>query len=228
MILRVYLEHYGKNGFGLRHSIQDLQGNTVAEGDNADSGANLTLRYGTKTFRFGKMPVRIEKSDFPFPLPRASKSKKTLGFEATNYGEPAIRMYMEPMTCGKTWIFKQNIGIRVYQKDGNVYLCAKVGFPKETSHYYCLKSVQGETLAVIERHSFTDDTYRASIYLKNPELLELAILVCANEVMNVTYDAHNDLSDPSAGHYISIADAEKALYDKDFIPAVKALDRIYD
>ena len=229
MILRVYMQRCGKNGLSIRHSIQDLQGKELAEGDNQDSGALVTLRYSGKTVRFEKKPVKIEKSSFPFPLPIPSKSKKTLGHQAVCQGQPLIRMYTEPVTCGKTWIFKRNIGITVYQYAGKTFHCYVVGFPNETSHYYCLKSAQGETVMVLERHSFTDDTYRATIYLKDPGMLELAMLVCANEIMEVYFTVEDTvLRDDSAGHYISLTDAEKSLYDRDFIPAVKAMDRIYD
>lgn len=229
MILRVYMQLGGKDGMSIRHSIQDLQGNELAQGDNQDSGALVTLRYGGKTVRFERKPVKIEKSSFSFPLPIPSKSKKTLGHQAVSQGQPLIRMYTEPVTCGKMWIFKRNIGITVYQYAGKTFHCSQVGFPKETSHYYCLRSAQWETVMVLERHSFTDDTYRATIYLKDPGMLELAMLVCANEIMEVYFSPGDaELRDVSAGHYISLTDAEKSLYDKDFIPAVKAMSRIYD
>ena len=126
------------------------------------------------------------------------------------------------------WIFKRKIGVSVYQYQGKTYTVSKVGFPGETSHYYCLRSAEGETLAMIERHAFVDDTNRATIYLKDPAVQDLVVLVCANEIMKVYFDADHKKIDDSAGHYISLTDAEKSLHDKDFIPAVKALDRIVD
>ncbi len=229
MILKVFMQLLGKNGMTIRHSIQDMQGGEIAVGTTEDSGAFVTLEYKGKFYRYVKKPVKIEKSVLRFPLPAAGKGKTTFGHQITCAGETVMKVYTQPLECGKMWIFKRNIGVSVYQYQGKSYHVSKIGFPGEISHYYCLRSAEGETLATIERYSFVDDTNRATIYLKDPAVQDLAILVCANEIMMVYFSVgEQELRDESAGHYISLTDAEKSLYDKNFIPAVKAMHGIYD
>lgn len=229
MILKVFMQLGGESGISIRHSICDLNNREIAVGDNRDDGAFVTLTYQGKEYRYAKRPIKIEKSIFDFPLQISAKSKTTWGHRVTQNGETVLRVYTESITCGKIWIFKQSMGISVYQYQGRTYHVSKVGFLGETSHYYCLRSAEFETLAIIERHSFTDDTNRATIYLKDVSLLELVLLVCANEIMMVSFSVGDmEKRDPSAGQYISMTEAEKSMYDKDFIPAVKAMDGIID
>lgn len=230
MILRAFMEICDKQSLIFQHSLLDKNDCVVATGNNTEPDTHLTMTYNGKEYRFWKKISMIEKPNYAFPYPFSPNIKKIPGYKVTSSGETVLSSYREAATYQKKLFLKWNFLFTVYQYQGRVYHCFKVGFENENDHYYCLKTVQGETLAIIQRHSFAEDSCRATVYLKDSGILELVMLVCANEIMQVQFDITEDshVVDYSAGNYISIADAEKAMFDKNFIPAVKALDGIWD
>lgn len=229
MILKVYMEICDPGVTRFRHSVQDLQGREIAVGTNKQPGATLALKHNGNVFIYPKKIVTMEGSEFPFRYP-LSKWKKNYGYEVLCRDEPVMRTYTEAAVCQKKFLFKKNLIFNVYQYHGQTFLCFRVGLAEGPSHYYFVKTPQGETVAAIERHTDAEDDRRATVYIKNPDNLELVLLVCGFEIMQVQHKPNDvtEVIDYSAGRYYSMLEEEKAQFDKDFIPAVKAMDRIYD
>lgn len=231
MILRAYMEICDPYVQVFRHSVQDASGNEIAVGkNNSDKELFLAIEYQGKEYKFPRKIVKQEKVQYAFPYPLSSKHQKTLGYEVYMDGSMVMETYPEAATDKKVFFFKRNFLFNVYKYKGRAYHCFKVGFADELSHYHFIKTVDGETVAAIERVYYSEDDRRATIYLKDPELLEMILLICGYEIMFVFHRAtdYTDVVDASAGNYISITDGEKAMFDKDFILAVKAMHGIYD
>lgn len=230
MILKAYMEICDPYVTSFRHSIQDADGKELAVGTNQEEKSHLVMEISGKRYHFLRKIIKLEKSSYSFPYPLASARNKTLGYEVVSDSGTVIRTYQEAATDRKTWLFKRNFLFNVYQYRNESYLCFKVGFADSPSHFYFLKTIHGETIAAIERHMISDDDRRATIYLKDEAFLELVYLVCGFEIMFVSHRAADvtDVVDSSAGNYISVTEGEKAMYDKNFIPAVKAMHGIYN
>lgn len=231
MIYKVYMEFLDSKRVSHRHCVLDCLGNEIAVGDDQGSDTTLDLHFNGKTYHFPKKLISIQKPKYAFPYPFSPDIQKTFGVGVICDEKPVLQYYREAATYKKVLFLKHNFVFNVYQYEGRVYHCYKVGFAGEHSHYYCLKTTQGETVAIIERNSRAEaDRRRGTIYLKNDELLKLVLLVCASEIMMIQLDVGDAsrVHDPSAGNYISVSEAEKEMFDKDFIPMIKAREGITD
>ena len=152
----------------------------------------------------------------------SSKRKKTIGYYITEEKNCAAKFYGEAATCRKKGIFKRNIGFTVFEFNNSPYMLYRVGFQNQNSHYYCLYDNNGVTVAIIERHSYYEDNCKATIYVEDSENILIALFACTEEIISVPNSGDFDNIDPSAGHYISVLEEEKALFDKSFIDRVKA------
>ena len=231
MILATYMEYCDSRRTGVNHYCKDQQGNVIATGVvGFNNDVRLRLSFNGKEYTFHKHLTKVDKPVYSFAYPFCPQTKKAFATEITSEGRTVMQVYREAATYKKVWFLKNNFVFNVYKYNGNVYHCYKVGFPTTDTHYYCLKNLQGDTIAILNRQTWTEDDRRGTLYLKDPSLLELVLLVAGFETMMVQLDIsnYNRVHDASAGNYISLSEAEKAMYDPDFIPAVKALDRIID
>lgn len=231
MILSLYMEYLDSHRTGVRHRCVDLQGREIASGIvNFDGNERLLLSFNGKDYSYGRGFTIVEKPIYNFSYPFSPPIKKAPATDIVCGDKTVLQVYREAGTYKKVLFLKNNFIFHVYLYNDNVYHCYKVGFPEEGDHYYCLKTTDGDTVAVMQRHTQAGDNRRATVYLKDKCLLELVLLAVGFETMLVQLDIEHftRTDDPSAGNYISVSDAEKSMYDKDFIPAVKAMHGICD
>lgn len=231
MIFKTYMNFCDEHRRYLAHRCVDLQGREIASGMiDFDGKERLTLSFAGKDYKYGRGFTMVEKPTYDFPYPFTPPIKKTPATDIISDGKTVMQVYREAGTYKKVLFLKHNFIFHVYLHNGRVYHCYKVGFANESDHYYCLKTPEGETVAVMQRHMQAEDDRRATVYLKDKSLLELVLLAAGFETMLIQLDIEHftRTDDPSAGNYISVSDAEKAMFDKDFIPAVKAMHGIYD
>ena len=227
MIFRVYLKQENDYGDKLRYDVFDLHGNLTAVGSNAEPKCGLLFRIGEEEYRFRMLPHRIDKAPVAHRYPLSSGSRRTFGFSVYRGEEECMFYYKEAEVVGRTGIFKKTMGLTVLVLGDQIYRSYRVGFPGENSHYYCLLDQSGKTVAVLERHTYREDACRATLYVEEEAFVRPALLASAAETMDVVYTGER-YSDPSAGHYISLLEEEKAMFDPGFIPRVKALDGVTD
>lgn len=115
----------------------------------------------------------------------------------------------------RNWCLK-NIGVTVFQYNSKSYLLFRVGIKGHKSHYYCIYDENNILIAVIARHSYHSNDYRANIYIEDKENLFIALLAFTEEIVCVPQEG-----DPSAGKYLSILKEEQELFQEDFIEKIK-------
>lgn len=227
MILDTYMQIGKQNGGEFRHSFRNLRSEEIAAGTDAQTGTFLVLDQGEKSYRFSRKIVSVQKPAFSCRFPIRSRKNKALGYRVLLGDEVVLQSYTEGVSLGKGWIFSKGFRFSVYLYKDAVYHCFRVGFPDEDCHYYCVTNPQGQTAAIIQRHHGSAEGKRTTVYIADPGMQELAMLVCASETMIVSFRTDDSgIDDPSSGPYVSVTDEEKSVFDKNFIPAVKAMDRI--
>lgn len=223
MIIKLYTEFEDPQGMRISYQFKDVRmKNNVAVATNYYKEAT-SLYFNKEKYEFPNYPKIIERPqiNFRFPL---SKGKKNVGFYIIKGGQPVAFFFAESATCGKKWIFNQNLLFTVYVKDETPYLLFKVGFKNQNSHYYCLYDNNEKCIAIIERHSFYDDNCKATLYIENEENLLITLMACTDTMISVANSGGMEsMMDTSAGHYISVLDAEKEMFDPEFIERVKNL-----
>ncbi len=211
---------------GMRISYQFKDIGTLNERASASDNINesTNLFFENKKYQFFNYPKIVEKPRINVKYPLSSKRKKTIGFHILESGNCIAKFYGEAATCRKKGIFKRNIGFTVFEYQGEPYMLYKVGFPKQNSHYYCLYNNEGNTIAIIERHTFYEDNCKATLYIENDQDTLITLLACTEEIISVANSgSREDMMDSSAGHYISLLAEERELYDPAFLERVKGL-----
>lgn len=211
---------------GMRISYQFKDATTLSVVASASDNDNecISLLYGERKYQFYSYPKFIEKPQLNIKYPLSSKRKKTIGFHILDDGKCVAKYYGEAATCRKKGLLKRNIGFTVFEYQQEPYMLYRVGFPKENSHYYCLYNNDGKTIAVIERHSFYSDNCKATIYIEDVKHIHIALFACTEEIIFVANTGNReDIMDPSAGHYVSLLEEEREMFDKNFVEHVKEM-----
>lgn len=222
MILRLCMEMEDPQGMRIAYRFVNAKNNDVYATASDNFNEATSLFVDDKTYEFYNYPKFIEKPLINIKYPLSSKRKKTIGYYITEEKNCVAKFYGEAATCRKKGIFKRNIGFTVFEFNNSPYMLYRVGFPNQNSHYYCLYDNNGVTVAIIERHSYYEDNCKATIYVETPENILIALFACTEEIISVPNSGDSDNIVPSAGHYISVLEEEKALFDKSFIDRVKA------
>lgn len=222
MILRLCMEKDDPQGMRIAYKFINATSQEVCATASDNINEATSLFFNGKEYRFFNYPKFIEKPQININYPLSSKRKKTVGFHILENENCVAKFYGEAATCRKKGILKKNIGFTVFEYNNEPYMLYRVGFPKQNSHYYCLYNNYGKTVAIIERHSFYKDNCKATIYVEEQENIVIALLACTEEIISVASSGSRDqMMDTSAGHYISMLDEEKALFDASFIERVK-------
>ena len=224
MILRLCMEAHDPQGMRISYQFKNQSTNEIYATASDNFKEPIKLLLDNKEYQFFNHPKFVEKINLNIKYPIYSKRKKTVGFYILEDNKPVSMFYGETAICGKKGIFKRNIGFTVFEYNNCPYMLYRVGFPKQKSHYYCLYNNDGQTVAIIERHSYYKDDCKATVYIEKEENVLIALLACTEEIISVANSGNNDdMMDTSAGHYVSRYEEEKALFDKSFIDRVKAL-----
>lgn len=221
MIIKLYTEYEDPQGMKISYQFKDVvtQTNVATATDYFNEATSLY--FNDEKFEFLNYPKIITRPQINYRYP-LSKSKKNVGFHITKNQEPVVSFFTESATCGKRWIFNQNILFTVYVKNEKPYLLFRVGFKNQNSHYYCLYDNSEKCIAIIERHSFYDDNCKATLYIENEENLLITLMACTDRIISVANSgSSDDMMDSSAGNYISLLAAEKEMFDKNFLERVK-------
>lgn len=222
MILRLYMEKEDRQGMRIAYQFVDAATQRIYATASDNTKEAILLHVDDSEYQFFNYPKFVEKLPINIKYPLSSKRKKTIGFHIKKEEECVAKFYGEAATCRKRGVFKRNIGFTVFEYAGEPYMLYRVGFPKQNSHYYCLYNNAGETVAIIERHSYYTDNCKATIYVEKEENTLIALFACTEKIISVGNSGNSDERiDPSAGPYISILDEEKAMYDEAFMKRVK-------
>lgn len=222
MILKLFMQRKKFNQPDLDYHFEDNKtGKLFARATNYYN-EYIKLYYNENTYEFNGRPKMLPKRSFKCPYPLNGKGKKMPGFEVLSNDKQVMCFYGEAVTCRKKWIFKTNIGLKVYALGKKTYCCYRVGFSDDNSHYYCILDEDMKTIGMIERHSYSEDGSRATIYVEDDENILIALLVCTEQVIWVANTGDDgERMDSSAGHYISILPEEQEFFDGDFLTRVK-------
>lgn len=224
MILRLIMEKEDSFGRIITYRYNDAITDRAYAIALYNYGKTVTLQVNEQEYVFSETPKFVIKSQLNIKYPLSNKWKKTIGFPILQKGECVANYYGEAATCRKRGIFKKNIGFTVFEYNNEPYMVYRVGFSKQNSHYYCIHNNAGETVAIIERHSFYKNNCKATIYIEKETDILIALLVCTEGMISsTTYGSINGETDLSAGHYISLLEEEKAMFDKEFYERVKSL-----
>lgn len=230
MILEETLLQQDKIGEDLCYELRDGSGKLIASARPTwkNPTQRLALQFDGRTYQIRGIPSSMEKAVYSHRFPLLHDRKKTLGLSIRLDGQEVARQYGEAMCTGKRSIFGKNIQFNVLTVGSEVYCCYRVGFVGEGFHYYCLLDSLGRTVAITQRHTHSGKNSRATVYLEEEQFLLPAVLSAALETMTIQRLEAGENADPSAGHYISLLEEEKAMFDPGFIPRVKALDGVTD
>lgn len=222
MILQLCMEKDDPQGMRIAYQFIDAVTKEVCATATDNINEPTSLIFRDEEYHFFNCPKFIEKPQINIAYPLSSKRKKTIGFHILENEKCVAKFYGEAATCRKKGIFKRNIAFTVFEYKNEPYMLYRVGFPKQNSHYYCLYNNSGKTIAIIERHSFYKDNCKATVYVEETENVLIALLACTEEIISVANSGSRDeMMDTSAGHYISMLDEEKAMFDAAFIERVK-------
>ena len=220
MIIRLMYEKDSPNGMNISYKFIEEKNQTVLATATDNFNEYIALFFNNNTYFFPNVPKIINKCEVNLKYPLTSNRRKTVGFPMklndTDYGY----YYQEAAKC-KKGLFGKNIGFTVFSTGIKVFMLFRVGFKGENSHYYCLYE-ENTLVAIIERHNYSEDNCKATIYVEDKNYLEIAFIACTEELISVPNSGGNEFSmDTSAGHYISVLDEEKELFDANFILRVK-------
>lgn len=226
MIIKLNMEVTDIYGMNLDYQfVNEANSDIIATATNRFNDY-FKLIYENKTYEFRNHPRFVKRSMINFRYPFSTKWKRTIGFGIHCQKKEIGTFYGDAMRCRDKGT-KKNISVTVFQYESKAYLLCKVGFPKESSHYYCLYEENDNLIAIIERHTYYEDNCKATLYIENEENLFITLLACTEEIICVGNSGDSDTTiDPSAGPYISVLKEEKELFDKTFIPRVKAMLQI--
>ena len=225
MILKLYAEKNDMMGMRIQHMFLNEKTNELVARATNNIKEPVKLYFRNKEYYFVSSPKIMDRQKVNIDYPLYSKRTKTIGFNMELDGQVVAQYYDEAATCGKKWIFKRNIGFDVFNVDGEIFLMYRVGFPNQSSHYYCIYDNNRNIVSIIERHSGTTDCRKATIYIENEKYLFVTLMACTEKIVWVADSGDfDDVIDPSAGPYISIMEEEKKMFDKDFIEHVKNIE----
>lgn len=226
MVLKVYAERNDMMGMRIQHSFVDDMSDTVIATATNNINEPIKLYYEDNEYQFISSPKMMEKQKLNIKYPLSSKRTKTFGYNMESNGQIVAQYYGEAATCGKTWIFKRNIGFKVFCVHGEVYVMYRVGFPNENCHYYCLYDNSNNIVSIIKRHSNASDYRKATIYIEESRYVMPVLVACTATIVWVADNGRKeDMIDPSAGPYTSIMEEEKKMFDKYFIERVEAMNQ---
>lgn len=223
MIIKLLYEKDSPNGMNISYKFINKKDQRVLATATDNFNEHIALFFNNDSYLLPNNPKLINKCGINFKYPLTSKRSKTIGFPIKINDNDFGYYYHEAAKC-KKGLFGKNIGFTVISKKTNAFMLFRVGFKGENSHYYCLYD-ENKLIAIIERHNYSEDNCKATIYIEDEFNLEIALIACTEELISVPNSGGNDFSmDTSAGHYISMLDEEKALFDENFILRVKDFD----
>lgn len=229
MILELLCEYDTPNGMNISYQFVNKKNSAFVASATDNYNQPIILEFNDNQYVFSNTPKIVPRVGVKFKYPlTATKRKKTIGFHINKCNEDFGFFYGEAAKC-KKGIFCTTIGFKVFFNYDNIYLLFRVGFKSENSHYYCLYDNNNSLIAVIERHNYYDNNCKATIYVEDKEYVEITLLASVEELISVPNAGGQEFSmDTSAGHYISVLEEEKSLFDKNFILRIKAMDGILD
>lgn len=184
-----------------------------------------TLEINNNKYEIIRNPKIVQKvNSFP-NFPQTLKWKKTVGFIITKNSETFGYYYPDAATITKKLGFiKFNITFNTYCLGNDIYTCHRVGLKGTGCSYFCILK-QGVTVAIIKKPDKVinyKDTFTA--YIKDKNIYEQICLIMI--VIDTTEFVNIDDGGLSVGgeRYISVAQAEKDLFDSNFIDEVDKID----
>lgn len=222
MILNLYMENLWRKRQNKWWFTLNNTNEVVARAVNGVN-THTYLWYGKNKYQFNDIPKSIMKKELDFKYPYSSKIKKTIGYRIFENEKLTAEFHWDALRCKDTGVNK-NIGLNIFHFNDEVYLLFHVGLPKHKSSYYCLYQNGGELIAIIARHHTGKayDNCKATLYIDNDENLLITLFACTSQIVDViNFWDEGENHDPSAGPVISTLEAERELFDAEFIEKVK-------
>lgn len=219
MVLKLKVEE-DKNFNATGYFIDTKSKEVIATGSNPINNY-LSLNYKGDRYVFSTRPHLINEMDLSLKYPRSSKSKRNVGFYVLKDDEKFCITYQEAVTVGKRFIFKRGFQFEVFEYNGEPYMVYTAGPKGEADHYYCIYNNNGETIGIIQRHSYFKDGCKATIYFEDESLMLLMLLISARTLMWFFGSTEETRKDASAGGYYSMLKEEAEMLDKGFLRRFK-------
>ena len=220
MILKLKVEE-DKNFNATGYFIDTKSKEVIATGSNPINNY-LSLNYKGDRYVFSTRPHFIKEMDLNLKYPRSSKSKCNIGLYVLKGKERFCTTYQEAVTVGKRFIFKRGFQFEVFEYNGEPYMVYTVGPKGEADHYYCIYNNNGETIGIIQRHSYFKDGCKATIYFEDESLMLLMLLISARTLMWFFGSTEETRKDASAGGYCSTVEEEVGMLDRSFLEKFKS------